>query len=84
MSIQRDEFMTHKVGDDPTLTLARNIVRLRKERGWRQGDLAREANISQATLSRIEGGVKDAHVSTLVRLARALDVSCDVLLTSPT
>ena len=32
------------------------VVRLRRERGWRQRDLATRAGVSQSTISRLERG----------------------------
>jgi transcriptional regulator with XRE-family HTH domain len=47
-------------------------ARLRK--GWSQRDLSGKVGIPQAHISRIESGVVDVKVSTLVELARLLDL----------
>jgi len=65
----------------PEAGWGRRVKRLRRERGWSQRDLAREAAVGQAQLSRIESGSQDdANISTAVRLAEALDTSLDALI----
>ncbi len=54
---------------------------LRHERGWNWNDLARVAGIRSVQVKGIEEGRRDPGFSTLVRLARALDLrSLDELL----
>jgi transcriptional regulator with XRE-family HTH domain len=53
------------------------VVRIK--RGWRQIDLARAANVSPATISRLERGhLDDLAVKTVRRIGRALDVRVDL------
>lgn len=52
------------------------ILRLRSEHGITQERLAIDSNITIATLSRIErGAVADPKISTLRKIAKALDVN---------
>ncbi len=52
-----------------------NIADLRVSRGWTQAELAERLGIAQANLSNIEKGKRDFTVSTLLRLAEALEVN---------
>ena len=59
----------------------KNLKRLRKKKGWSQEKLAREAGISYQTLIKIEQGrIKNPKLETLIKLAKALDVSLDDLI----
>ncbi|MFH1771844.1 MAG: helix-turn-helix transcriptional regulator [Candidatus Omnitrophota bacterium] len=61
--------------------LAENIRRLRIKKGLAQEKLARLADISTATLVKIESGVaKEPTITTVVKIANALDVSVDELI----
>lgn len=61
--------------------LAKNIRKLRKEKGHSQDDLARKADIPFTTLTKIETGViKKPSVFTVEQIADALDTSVDSLL----
>ena len=55
-------------------TLAANVKRLRRAKGWTQSDLATEANVRQALISEIEKGVANPTMRTIAKLAHALDV----------
>jgi XRE family transcriptional regulator, regulator of sulfur utilization len=72
--VQRD-FIIHRKGDTLALTVSRNIVRRRSELGWSQQEVAEAAGLSNAALSRIEAASSDPKLSTVVALARALDMS---------
>ncbi|WP_371422212.1 helix-turn-helix transcriptional regulator [Tardiphaga sp.] len=59
--------------------LARNLRRLRLERGLSQDDLAAEAGVRQALVSAIEVATANPTVKSLDQLARALKVEVSVL-----
>jgi len=61
--------------------LSGNIKKLRTKKGLSQEKLARLADISTATLVKIEAGIaKEPTITTVVKIANALDVSVDELL----
>jgi len=61
--------------------LAENIRRLRIKKGLAQEKLARLADISTATLVKIESGVaKEPTITTVAKIANALNVSVDELI----
>lgn len=63
------------------LTQVGKAVRsLRMEKGLTQEQLAAQAELSPAHLSRIEMGTKNVSLESLVRLSKILDVTTDVLL----
>ena len=53
---------------------AQSLRQARLGKGWSQRALSVKAGIPQAHISRIESGVVDVKVSTLVELARLLDL----------
>ena len=53
---------------------AQSLRQARLRKGWSQRDLSGKAGIPQAHISRIESGAVDVKVSTLVELARLLDL----------
>lgn len=60
--------------------LAQTIRKLRLKKGLSQEKLARLADISNATLVKIESGVaKEPTITTVVKIADALEVSIDAL-----
>ncbi|MBL7130108.1 MAG: helix-turn-helix transcriptional regulator [Candidatus Omnitrophica bacterium] len=60
--------------------LAQNIRRLRLKKGLSQEKLARLADISNATLIKIESGVaKEPTITTVAKIAKALGVSINEL-----
>jgi transcriptional regulator with XRE-family HTH domain len=63
-----------------TRTLAETVNDLRKQRGLRQSDLARQANLSPSYVNEICGGLKvNLSAKTRDQLARALNVQPDAL-----
>ncbi len=50
------------------------ITECRSRKGWTQAELAQKIGIAQANLSNIEKGKRDLTVSTLLRVASALEV----------
>ncbi|WP_430333703.1 helix-turn-helix domain-containing protein [Rhodococcus sp. ACT016] len=61
--------------------IARNVQRFRNERQMSMGDLAKRANLSKQTLSKIEQGVGNPTVETIDAIAEALDVPLRRLVT---
>jgi transcriptional regulator with XRE-family HTH domain len=61
--------------------LARNLRRLRLERGWSQDDLAAEAGTRQAFVSAIENGEANPTLDSLEKLAATLGVTLAELFT---
>ena len=60
--------------------IANNLRHLRKKRGLSQEKLARLADISLNALTKIESGfAKKPTIQTVVKLAKALNVSLDEL-----
>ena len=60
--------------EDTAAALARNLRRLRGERGLTLDDLAKRAGVSRSMLIQIEQRRVNPTLATLVRLAQALDV----------
>jgi transcriptional regulator with XRE-family HTH domain len=63
-------------------TFFSNTLRqLRKNKDWSQGQLAQKAGIDLQKISKYERGVSSPPIGTLVKIAKALDVSLDYLVT---
>lgn len=58
------------------------VARRRRELGWTQTDLASETGLNRVTVSKIERGVVDPGVLTVLRLLRALDLAANELLSA--
>lgn len=55
-------------------TLARNVRRLRKERGWTQDELAAKIKVEQTAISLIENSRANPTLHTLESLATAFKI----------
>ncbi len=63
------------------MPLSNRLRRIRRSKDLTQQELAKQAGISYVTISRVESGdSKKVYVETVMRLAKALDVSADELL----
>ena len=63
--------------------LSVNIKRLRKSKGISQDKLAKLADVTHTTLVKIESGVnKNPTIKTLMKIATALDVGIDKLIST--
>jgi XRE family transcriptional regulator, regulator of sulfur utilization len=60
--------------------LGNNIRELREERKLTQGDICRATGMDRAYVSRVESGMTNPTISNLEKIAKALDVSPDLLL----
>ncbi|GKQ50848.1 XRE family transcriptional regulator [Bradyrhizobium sp. Ce-3] len=61
--------------DDLTRRLAQRIRLERDQRGWSLADLAKQADVSKATISKIERAEVSPTAAVLVRLASAFDLT---------
>jgi len=62
-------------------TVAKNIKRHRNEQGLSQDKLSRMADVSHATIIKIEsGGIQSPTIGTVQKIAKALGVSVDDLI----
>lgn len=61
--------------------LSANLRRLRTAKGRSQGDIAEAAGLSRVGYRNVEGGASAPRVNTLLKIAEALDVELDELLT---
>jgi transcriptional regulator with XRE-family HTH domain len=57
-----------------------NVRAARLERGWTQEDLSERTGLAVVQVSRVERGVREIRLTTLLRLLSALDVPSDRLL----
>lgn len=51
-----------------------HIARLRSSKGYSQDRLQLESGLARGTVSKIENGLRDARVSTLIKIAHTLGV----------
>lgn len=63
--------------------IAANIRRLLEDRGWSQNELARRTGEYPTNISRVVRGVFAPQVGLFARIAEALDVSMDRLVSEP-
>lgn len=56
------------------------LLRLRKEKGLTQADLAAQLNIAQRTYSHYEKGTNEPSIETLIKLADIYGVPVDVII----
>ncbi|KKT21926.1 MAG: Repressor, partial [Candidatus Nomurabacteria bacterium GW2011_GWF2_43_8] len=57
-----------------------NLKRIRTKKAISQGDIARELGVSRGFVSTIENGKTNPTLSTIAKLAKALNVSTNELL----
>ena len=80
-----EAFVLHVIGEPAgplhRHLLARNLRRLRRERGMTQETLSHESGVMQSHLSEIEAGKRNASVDLIGVIAAALDVPVAALFT---
>ena len=59
--------------------LGKKIRELRRERGWRQIDLAQHSGVHEVHISDLERGSREVGLKTLFALSQALNVKLDEL-----
>jgi transcriptional regulator with XRE-family HTH domain len=56
-------------------TFGRNVRTFREAKGWSQRDMAANCNIDSADIGRIERGQVDVRYTTILQLAKVLDIT---------
>lgn len=72
--IEKDIDMTYAIED-----IARAVKEARERKGLSQRELATRSGVRQYQISKFENGAQDLRVSTLVELARALDLELSLV-----
>lgn len=67
------------VGNPKLKEIGSQIRKLRNQKGWTIEALANEANLSTPQISEIERGLRDAQITTYMKIADALGVNIAVL-----
>lgn len=62
------------------MRLGKKVRELRRERGWRQIDLAAHAELSKTHVNELERGKREIGLHALERLAEALDMRISELM----
>ncbi len=57
-----------------------NMKKIRTEKGMSQGDICRELGLDRAYISNVENGKQNLTISTMEKVAKALEVGVDQLL----
>jgi len=57
-----------------------SFKKARKKKGLSQEALAKKANINRSTLSKVETGLRNATIDTLMKIAHAIDMKLDIRL----
>lgn len=65
---------------DISIQLGKKMRELRRERGWRQIDLAAHAELSKTHINELERGKREVGLHALERLAEALDIKISDLM----
>lgn len=74
--VSKNEF-AKEVLNSKEYEISRIIFKRRMELGFTQQELARKANVTQKTISRIEGADKGVRESTLSKIFDALNIDVD-------
>ncbi|MCP4809814.1 MAG: helix-turn-helix domain-containing protein [Proteobacteria bacterium] len=69
--------------DDPANNLARSIRQLREIRGYTQNKLAQLSGVPRPTIANLESGGANPTLSVLTKVAAALQVSIEELISPP-
>src|SRR5262245_55382995 len=75
-----DFTMEQRVMTELLNTTGKRVERLRKDRGWRQADLADVAKVRQNYISAIENDTATPSAETMTAIAKALDTTLDFLM----
>lgn len=76
--IQNPEFVREYNALEPEYKLAASLIRLRLAKGLTQEDLAKMLNTKQESIARLENGGSLPSLSTMKKLAKALDAELEI------
>jgi len=76
--MQNPEFAREYNALEPEYRLAANLIRLRLAKGLTQEDLAKILNTKQESIARLENGGSLPSLSTMKKLADALDAELEI------
>ncbi|EAA7134726.1 helix-turn-helix domain-containing protein [Salmonella enterica subsp. enterica serovar Beaudesert] len=62
------------------MSVGENLKRLRRDKGWTQGELAKKCKVGFGQISKIERDETDPKLSTIYELMNALGCTADALL----
>ena len=79
-SMKDPEFRAASADFDRRVGLIETLVKLRKEVGLTQAQLARRMGVGQSTVSGFETEGSDPRLSTVQRYARAVEAECHVVI----
>lgn len=77
-----DETTHEPLQSEASATAARNVARLRNQKGWSLAHAAKAANIGKSTLAQLESGTSNPSLETLWAVARAFGVPIGSLIGS--
>ena len=60
---------------EPKLVLAVQFRRMRAERGWTQGDVAKRVGVSQQQIAKLEDPDANPTIETITKVAKAFDMN---------
>jgi transcriptional regulator with XRE-family HTH domain len=61
--------------ENPVGRFGQNVRALRLEQGWTQEELADRSGLTSVQISRVERGVREVRLTTLLRLMSALETT---------
>jgi XRE family aerobic/anaerobic benzoate catabolism transcriptional regulator len=68
------------MASDICVLLGQRIRKLRKAKGWRQIDLAEQADVHEVHISDLERGAREVGLRTLLAISQALEMKLSELL----
>jgi DNA-binding XRE family transcriptional regulator len=76
--LKNPEFVKEYKALEPEFKLAANLISLRLAKGLTQEDLAKMLNTKQESIARLENGGSLPSLSTMKKLAEALDAELEI------
>ena len=71
--LKNPDFVVEYDSLEPEYKLARSLIKARLAKKLTQAQLAEKAGVGQAVIARLESGTQNPRLTTICRVARALD-----------